>query len=177
MKKSNVILKITGILMLALGILGIGVAVLYGFTGAEYFQKVGQEVLPGLLIFYGLLAIVVGFVQTAAGAFAIRHARKLHQWLRTLIFALIALILGIAAFLTFGETTSRIHVHSSFYPEWYTSVLVLANGIILPALMVVSSIISKVLYNKNKKEGMRAMGDELQDVSLQGPFAETDEMA
>ena len=75
MAKGNVILKISGILLFILSIIGILWSMYYGFTGAMGFSKMEKAVITGLLIFFGLFGILTGFFQLAVASTAFRHSR------------------------------------------------------------------------------------------------------
>ena len=109
MAKGNVVLKIAGILLIIFGILNVLWTMQYGFIGAMGFSEMKREVITGLLIFYGLCGILVGFFQIAIGAIAVRQSKKPEHGTRCIVWGAIALILGIFVFVLLKVTSGMIH--------------------------------------------------------------------
>ena len=149
MAKGNVVLKIIGILLILFGVLGILWAMYYGFVGALGFSDMGKSVVTGLLIFYGLYGILVGFFQIAAGALCIRHSNKPEHWLRCVIWGIVILILGIACYIVLKASSGMIHPDTQYYPPWFGFGIVIAGGIVLPVLMILGGVLNKLSYVKN----------------------------
>lgn len=144
MAKGNVLLKITGILLILFGILGIGWAMWYGFLGAYGMSEMKKEVITGLLIFYGLYGFLAGFFQIAVGSVAFRHSNKPERAVRCIVWGGIILLLGIGLFVILQVTSGMIHPDSSFYPAWYGKAIVIISGMVLPALMILGGILNKL---------------------------------
>lgn len=144
MAKGNVILKIAGILLVILGILGILWSMKYGFIGAQELSEMGKTVITGLLILYGLYGIFTGFFQIAVAAVAIRHSNKPEHGTRCIVWGSIVLILGILLLILLNVTSGMIHPDSDLYPQWYGKAIVVAGGIVMPVLIILGGILNKV---------------------------------
>lgn len=152
MAKGNTVLKVSGILLIIFGVLSILFAMWFGFVGALHFEDIGETVITGLLIFYGLFGGLTGFFQIGIGALAIRHSNKADHWLRCIIWGIVMLAIGVACFILLMDLTGMIRSYALFYPPWYCFAIVFVGCLILPLIMILGGALNRITHLKEKAE-------------------------
>ena len=152
MAKGNTVLKVSGIPLIIFGVLSILFAMWFGFVGALHFEDMGETVITGLLIFYGLFGGFTGFFQIGVGALAIRHSNKAAHWLRCIIWGLVMLAIGVACYILLMDLTGMIRSYAVFYPPWYCFAIVFVGCLILPLIMILGGALNRITHLKEKAE-------------------------
>lgn len=146
MSKGTTCLKITGILLIIFGVLNILFAMMYGFVGAFGFDAMRKATLTGLLVFYGLFGILVGFFQIGVGAMCLHQSKREDRWLRCVVWGIVILALGIFCTILLFVTAGRIHEESGSYPQWFAYAIVIGGGIVLPLLVILGGFLHRIAY-------------------------------
>lgn len=146
MSKGNACLKITGILLIIFGVMNILFAMMYGFVGAFGFDAMRKATLTGLLVFYGLYGILVGFFQIGVGAMCLHQSKREDRWLRCVVWGIVLLVLGIFCTILLFVTAGRIHEQSGSYPQWFAYAIVIGGGIVLPLLVILGGLFHRSAY-------------------------------
>ena len=147
MAKGNAVLKITGILFIVFGLLNVLWALMYGFLGAIGFEKMGKEILTGLLILFGIYGVIYGIFQIGVGALSLRHSNIPKHWLRCVVWGIVMLVLGVICTILLHVTSGRMVKGTEAYPAWWGFAIVIVGGIVLPVLLILGGVLNKLSAN------------------------------
>jgi len=135
MEKSCKLLKVTGILMIIFGGIGIILALL-AFLGAGVIAQADQD-LAGLVIVGSVLLLVSAAIQLIAGVLGVKNHNKPHKANVCLIFAVIVMVLALVGIII--DVISMGVTSGIFF-----SVII---GFAIPVLYLIGSLKLKKLAN------------------------------
>ena len=100
MEKSNKFLKVTGILMIIGGSIGliIGLIAVIGVAAlAALIRAAGEEVSSGMLMFGAVLYLVCAVVQFVAGILGVKNAKKPEKAMVCVVFGILTAVLAVVS--------------------------------------------------------------------------------
>jgi len=132
-RKSNMFLKVTGILMIIGGGLGIILYIVAILGLSLLIAIIGDDANAGLLMFSTVLLLVSAVIQLVAGIIGVANAAKPEKAMTCIVFGVLVALIAVLA------SVLRVVAGADF------NVMNLIIGLVLPALYLIGALQNKKL--------------------------------